>query len=171
MSSARDAERRRRRAELVAFADAARLDVAFVEHLSSALPGYLEEARRGSEAAMLGTVKALENVSDAFEDLARRIETTFTAMPQGAEWQRELLAGLARPRAGLRPAVLDAGTVRLWDDFRAFRHFGRHRVYRNGASPRLGAEKVAALPAATLRLRGDVERFLAAVDREIRALE
>lgn len=171
MPHAGDSERRRRRAELVAFLDSARLGLAFVDRLAAAVPGYLDEARRGSDAAMLGTVKALENVYDALEDLARRIETTFAAVPQGPEWHRELLVGLSRPRPGLRPAVLTAETVALWDDYRAFRHFGRHRVYREGASARLVAEKVAALPAAVAHLQTDVGAFFNEVERELALLD
>lgn len=164
------AERRRRRGELVAFADAARLDLAFVEQLAAALPGYLEEARRGSDVAMLGTVKALENVYDALEDLAQRIETTFAALPTGPEWHKDLLHGLARPRQGLRPAVLSGDTVRAWDDYRAFRHFGRHRVYREGAASELVAQKVAGLAPAVEALRADMQVFLRGVLADIVSL-
>jgi len=88
-----DAERRRRRAELVAFSDSANLDLAFIERLAAPIPGYLAEARQGAEAALLGTVKALESVYDAFEDLTRRIEATFTVIPEGPDWHRESLQG------------------------------------------------------------------------------
>lgn len=171
MANAREAaERRRRQGELVAFADAARLDVAFVEQLAAALPGYLEEARQGSEAAMLGTVNALENVYDAMEDLAKRIETTFAALPMGPEWHKDLLHGPARPRQGLRPAVFSPETVRAWDDYRAFRHFGRHRVYREGASAELVAQKVARLPGAVRSLQADMQAFLQGVQADIATL-
>jgi len=116
---------------LVAVLDAARLDLAFVDTRTGAIPEIWRQRAAGRRPRCWAPSR------HAFEDLARRVETTCSAVPQGAECHRELLTGLARRRQGLRPAGLGAETVRLWDDDRA----------------------VAARPAATAHLRAELVAF------------
>lgn len=80
-------------------------------------------------------------VERLFELIARHIDGE---TPGGETWHRDLLDTMARDVAGIRPAVISAGSVQTLDQLRRFRHLVRN-VYATNLVPERMADLVVSL--------------------------
>ena len=85
-------------------------------------------------------------------------------LPRGEQWPRELLAQVAEPHEGKRPAIIDEPLRALLEEYLAFRHFFRHAYgYQYQLEwPRL-RPLVVDLPSTFQRLQAGLEAFFAAL--------
>jgi len=103
-----------------------------------------------------------------FELVARHLDHN---LPSGATWHWDLLQAMGRDVLDVRPALIDADSVNVLDEFRRFRHLVRN-VYTTNLSPEKMAELLRALPGVWLKLEDELLGFadfleqLASVDQE-----
>ncbi len=113
----------------------------------------LAEARRGDDryvdAAALNLHAFYSGLERLFELVARQVDD---ASPQGSNWHTELLAQMAAPVSGIRPAVISEGLLGRLDRYRGFRHVVRN-VYTYNLDLELVGLLVGGLPE-TVRLLG-----------------
>jgi hypothetical protein len=107
------------------------------------------------DGAALNLLSFYTGAERMLEMIARVVDQ---AVPQGADWHRELVEQAAAEIPGIRPAVLRRHTRDLLDEYRTFR-----RVVRNLYTFRLRPERVKALAAA-------LPECLAAFDEDIRGI-
>jgi hypothetical protein len=81
-------------------------------------------------------------------------------VPQGHQWQRELLVHMILDLDGVRPAVISGETATVLEDFLRFRH-----LFRNIYGFSLKAERLRALEeqldGALASIRSDLHQFMA----------
>jgi len=92
--------------------------------------------------------------------LERLVLSQGEALPQGTFWHADLLAQVATPQEGRRPALLDAPLRDRLQEYLRFRHFLRHAYGYTLEWARLRG-LAEALPETWERLREQVRAFLA----------
>jgi hypothetical protein len=80
------------------------------------------------------------------------------AVPQGADWHREILSQCSIGVPGARPAVIDTATRDALDEYRAFRHLARN-VYAFALQPTRVQSLASQVRACYDCLAADVARF------------
>jgi hypothetical protein len=112
-----------------------------------------------SDPVVAATAFELHNYYCVFENLMRRIATTFENALDPGEWHKQLMARMSLDIDGIRPALLDPPLRDRLDELRKFRHFFRN-VYDRQLNPGKIADMLEILMAADGILLARIRRFL-----------
>lgn len=107
------------------------------------------------QAAALSLQNFYMGVERIFEEIAKQVDES---LPTGAGSHRELLDQMGLEINQVRPAVLQANTLKELNDYRGFRHVAIHR-YGFELKPDRIQELVDALPACHSHFATDIGSF------------
>ncbi len=98
------------------------------DRLAEALGVGAEQGPAHAGAAVITVV--LHDYYGAVEGFLTRVARCLDgSVPSGPEWHRDLLLRMARPLAGVRPAVVSADSLALLRQLLGFRHFFRYAYW------------------------------------------
>jgi hypothetical protein len=127
--------------------------VARVEHLAS------KASQRQDADYYDGVALNLHGFYVGVERMLRMVAAELDgAVPEGAQWHREILAQCSVELPGVRPAVLGTQTREALDEYRAFRHVVRN-VYAFSLRPDRLSGLAERLPPCFALLAADLAAF------------